>query len=271
MKHARVIVALATIIVLKGFAQTDNNKEIVEEGTKLFKISIASKYATEMAKAKFPLLLTHSASKAAYLANDKVVCVFFGGNKEEVTLSILFDNTMKIETARADTKPRAITAEEKDLLQITHASEAEIKGQFYKKYSNAHFTLLPIMDAKGKRVYVITSSEKQGVITFGNDYLITFSQDNNLISRKAIHKNLMWTETHPKEPGKSTIEAWHTHSAETGSLLTPTDVYCLLTNEKLTKWKKYSTISESFVSVWNCELDKLEVIPKQKWDQLKIQ
>jgi hypothetical protein len=258
---------LLLVFISTEFACAQPENEVVEEGGKLYKISLAMQHGADVIKATYPALRNASSAQAAYVTSDKSVCVFFGKTASQIILSISFDSQARIETALVDSRVREASPLEKDLYAITKEAEKEIATPTYKNYGNSHFSIIPLIDLKGKRAYVTTVSERESIITFGNDHLLSFSNDNKINKRTPIHKNLMWTETQPKEIGKDAVEAWHTHLPETGSMITATDVCTLMLNERATKWKQYSVISESLVSVWRCEADKLSLISRQKWEQ----
>ena len=267
MVNKRPLLLLA-LVLSSGhalFAQPENG--VVDEGTKLYKIALALQHGATVMKSKYPAIKNTSSAQAAYFTNEKSVSVFFGAIPSQIIATVSFDDQARIETARVDSRTREASTLERELFALTKASEKDIANASYKVYGNSHFTILPLIDDKGKRAYVITTSDREDVITFGNDHMLTFDNDAKITKRTPIHRNLMWTETQPKEIGKDAVEAWHTHLPETGSTITATDVCTLLLHEQATKWKKYSVISEKLVSVWDCEADKLSLVPRQKWER----
>ena len=52
----------------------------------------------------------------------------------------------------------------------------------------------------------------------------------------------------------------HSHLPETGDFITATDICTLMLYEKFAKWKTHNVVSEKYLSIWNCETDKLSVI-----------
>jgi len=262
-----ILLAFCCFICLNLHSQTGEEIMITNEGRLLYKIALADAHGVEIVKSKYTSISNSADGHIAYINNQKSVCVFYTSNPTKIIFSVSFDSQARIETASVDNKAREATLLENDLIAITQAAAIEITKAPFKNYGNSHFTILPIVDAKSKRAFVVTTSEREGVITFGNDYLITFSNDIKITGISPIHRNLMWTETQPKEIGKDAVESWHTHLAETGKYMTSTDVFMFLMNEKLTKWKRYSVISETMVSVWDCKTDKLSFVSKQQWSK----
>jgi len=42
-----------------------------------------------------------------------------------------------------------------------------------------------------KKVYVLTGPQQNGVVIFGNDYLLTFDKNNKLTLKKQLHRNII--------------------------------------------------------------------------------
>ena len=116
---------------------------------------------------------------------------------------------------------------------------------------------------------MLTGPQKDGVVIFGNDYLMTFDNDNNLISKKQLHKNIMVVNYAEKDlDGKEIIGAIHSHLPQTGDFITATDICTLMLYEKFAKWKQYNVVSEKYLNIWNCLTDELTVIPMKTIDKI---
>ncbi len=265
------IVVAILLFSLHSFGQTKED-EVVQEGKLIYRTAIAVEYGSEIVKTKYPVIKGISSTNVAYLNATQSVCIFFSDtDPSKIVLSISFNSEGRIENATINNQLRDASSQEQSLYKMMKTIEADVSStSSYKKYGNTKFMFVPINDSKGKRVYLLTSSEKEGVITFGNDYLVTFDSDNSINKRIAIHKNLMWTEIETKEKGKDITEAWHTHLPETGNKITATDIYTILRYEKITRWKKYSVITETLVSVWDCSTDNLMYLPRQEWDKILV-
>ena len=254
-----------------SFAEVKED-ETMQEGKLIYKAALAIELGNEIINSKYPAIKGISSTQVAYTMANKSVCVFFSdADPLKIIFSLSFNSEARIENANVDTNARNASLDEQSLYNMTKAMEADVKStSFYKKYGNTKFTLVPINDYKGKRAYVLTTSEKEGVITFGNDYLISFDSNNSISKRNVIHRNLMWTEINAKEKENDITEAWHTHLPETGNKITATDIYNIVRYEKVTRWKKYSVITETLVSIWNCETDSLAFVPRQQWDKIFV-
>ena len=106
---------------------------------------------------------------------------------------------------------------------------------------------------------MLTGTNVDGVVVFGNDYLLTFDADNNLMRKKQLHKNII-PATYGKSGGQDIAGAAHTHAPETGDLISATDICTIMLNEGIAKWNEYYVYSKNYVSIWNCETDHLSIL-----------
>ena len=157
---------------------------------------------------------------------------------------------------------RGFTALEKDLHLIRELTMAEINSDtLFNLYENTNFNLIPLINGKERKVYVLTGPKTNGVILFGNDYLLTFDKKNKLTSKKALHQNLIPIYYGGEEENNKKVEgSIHNHSAETGDFITATDICTIMLYEEIAKWKTHSVVSEKYLSRWDCERDELVVI-----------
>jgi hypothetical protein len=102
----------------------------------------------------------------------------------------------------------------------------------------------------GKRAYVLTGPKSEGVVIFGNDYKLTFNDDNTLKEKKWIHKSLIPIKYGTDEKGRVTTSAMHTHLPETGSYFTATDICTLMLYGKFTPWQSHMIVSGEKISTW---------------------
>src|SRR4030095_6186360 len=89
---------------------------------------------------------------------------------------------------------REPTEYEKTLYTIRRKALEEIntnKDSLFKFYKNTSLNLIPIVYKGEKKVYVLTGPSVSGVVVFGNDYLFKFDENNNILSIKRLHKNII--------------------------------------------------------------------------------
>lgn len=265
----RLIVLLAFALATSAYGQSKKEKEVIKEGTKLYKTEMASWYGTDIFMEKFADRRQNTGGYFSYLAGNKAVCVFFSrAENPRIIGSFTFDSTYNVNTAVVDGEEREPTKQEFDLMTIRQSALAEYRtDSLFKSYKDMNPNFIPLSDEEGKRVYVLTGPEKQGVVVFGNDYLLTYNKENKLKDKRRLHKNIILTE-YGKQKDKVEIAAMHTHLPETGDLITATDICTLKLYEKFTRWGQYIVISEKNVSLWDCKKDQLVVMTRKAWDKI---
>ncbi len=263
----KTLAFLLTLFGLTLFAQNNPTEEaqpIVAEGKLLYKSEMASWYGTD-------LFLENYKNKEniggyfSYIDNDLAKCIFFSKKETPGVIgTISFDSTYNIKTANLDLAERDFTEIEADLYKIRKLALAEINSDtLFKTYKNTSLNLIPLIIGQEKKVYVLTGPQSSGVVIFGNDYLLTFDDNNNLLVKKQLHKNLIPVYYGGKEEeGKQTFGAMHSHLPETGHFITATDICTLMLYGKFAKWEQHIVISEKYMNIWNCKTDQLTVIPR---------
>lgn len=268
---------LATILLiflsLHAFGQdspTEQAQPIVAEGKQLFKSEMASWYGTD-------LFLESYKDRAniggyfSYSDNGDAKCIFFSKtDKPKVIGTISFDSTYNTKTATTDLNERDFTANEGDLHIIRKIALATINSDtLFKTYKNTNLNLIPLIHGGEKKVYLLTGPTQKGVVIFGNDYLLTFDKENNLVTKRQLHKNIIPINYGGKEEeGKEIEGTMHSHLPETGDFVTATDICTLMLYEKFTNWKQHNVVSKSYLNIWNCLTDQLTVIPMATIDKI---
>lgn len=240
-------------------------KPIVEEGTKLYKSEMASWYGTDIFLEKFKER-EKIGGYLSYSEDNVSKCIFFSkGEKPKVIGTMTFDYTFNVQTAITELDERDFNKTEFELYIIRAKALQTINSDtIFKQYKKTNLNLIPLISNGEKKVYVLTGPTDNGVIIFGNDYLLNFDKKNNLINRKRLHKNIIWTDFEQKmDDGKVSIGGTHTHLPETGDFMTATDICTLMLYEKAAKWEQYYVYSKNYMSIWNCKTDQLTAIPME--------
>ena len=269
----KITIALLTLINLNTFGQdnpTEQAKPIVDEGKRLYKSEMASWYGTDL----FLETYKDRANIGGYFSYsdyDIVKCIFFSkADKPKVIGTISFDSTYNTKTAKTDLTERDFTANESDIYEIRKIALTAINSDpLFRTYKNTNLNLIPLINDGEKKVYVLTGPAQNGVVIFGNDYLLLFDKDNKLTSKKPLHKNIIPINYGGKEEEGKKIEGTiHSHLPETGDFITATDICTLMLYEKFTTWKQHNVVSENYLNIWNCLTDQLVVIPMGKIDKI---
>lgn len=262
---------ILSFLAIHAFGQKELNeksKSIVKEGKLLYQSEMASWYGTDLFMEKYKEK-SNIGGYFSYTENETSKCIFFSKTAApKVIGTISFDSTYNIKTAGYNLIERDFTKNENDLYEIRKLALSEIQSDtLFKSYNNSNLNLIPLISGNEKKVYVLTGPKNNGVVIFGNDYLLTFDINNKLTLKKSLHKNIIPIEFGGKlEEGKVVESTIHSHLPETGDFITPTDVCTLMLYGKFTKWKTHNVVSKKYISIWNCEKNELFIM---KMDALK--
>jgi hypothetical protein len=258
-----------------AFAQTDIQKmasKIEAEGKMLYRSEMASWYGTDVFLEAYKDR-ENIGGYFSYLEKDNAVCIFYSKVEPvQVIGTIRFDESYNISKAKVDLQQRSFSKKEQDLYSIRIiATKISATDTLFKRYKNSNLNLIPIVDGKEKKVYFLTGPEQNGVVIFGNDYLITFDDENNVTSKKCLHQNIVFIDytKKDKEAGGEVVGAIHNHKGDTSPFITATDICTLMLYSKFAKWKQHTVVSEKYISIWNCETNSLVAIPRDVMDKIE--
>ena len=266
----KVLSILASIIICQitfGQSKTDKiTSKIIEEGKILYKSEMASWYGTDIFIEKYKEK-EKIGGYLSYSENEISRCIFYSKDEIPKVIGTMdFDLTFKVENAKTDLNERELTKTEFDLFEIKKTALEIINSDtIFKRYNNTNLNLIPIISGKEKKVYVLTGPKNNGVIIFGNDYLLNFDKNNKLINRKQLHRNIIPIEYIEKDEIESTM---HNHTEETGDFITSTDICTLMLYAKFSKMKQHYVISKNYVSIWDCNKEILAVLTRKAWDKI---
>jgi hypothetical protein len=269
----KVLTCILTLLSLHVLGQNNPTAEaqpIVPEGKLLYKSEMASWYGTDLFVENYKDR-DNIGGYFSYSDNEFAKCIFFSkADKPRVIGTITFDSTYNTRTANLSLTERDFTTTENDLYEIRKLALAEINADtLFRTYKNTNLNLIPLINGKDKKVYVLTGPQNSGVVIFGNDYLLTFDDNNKLLIKKQLHKNIIPVYYGGKEEeGKKSIGAMHSHLPETGEFMTATDICTLMLYEKFAKWEQHIVVSEKYMNIWNCKTDQLTVIPREVVDKI---
>jgi len=274
IKMNKTLTLFLTLFALSVFGQKNPTAEaqsIVAEGKLLYKSEMASWYGTDLFLENYKNR-ENIGGYFSYTDQDIVKCIFFSkAESPKVIGTISFDSTFNVKTAKADLTERDYTQAENDLYQIRKIASDELNTNtdgLFKFYKNTSPNIIPLINGQEKKVYILTGPQQSGVMIFGNDYLLTFDNNNKLLTKKQLHKNIIPTEYGKSEDGKEVVGAMHSHLPETGDFITATDICTLMLYEKFANWKTYNVVSEKHLNTWNCETDQLTVIPMKTVEKI---
>lgn len=248
---------------LTSFAQSKD--EILAEAWLLYNSERASWHGTDIFMEKF----TEREKIGGYFSyseGKKHTCVFYDRAEDPQVLgAITFDDNFVVEAADVNMTTRKLTSHEKELYTIREkALKESFRDTLFKRYEDMNPNVIPLITKNYKRVYILTGPKKNGVVVFGNDYLIEFDKKSNIKSKKALHKNIIVMEY-----GKGdAVAGMHSHLDSTGELITATDICTLMLYCPYVGWEHYYVISDKKVSIWDCEKNELVVMTREAWEKI---
>lgn len=265
----RLLCFLALFLILcSGQAQDLDKiaKEIEVEGKCLFRLELAAWYGSEIFKENY------SGDREiggyfSYIESNTPKCLFFSKDEKPKVIGVVSFGDIKIvETATVDFKVRDFKKEEQPLFAIRQKALEKVRQDtLFKNYTNANLNLIPVIENKVRKVYVLTAPKVSGVVLFGNDYLLKFDEENRLIDVEEIHRDLIPVEFEEKDDSIS----FHNHESEAEPFITPTDVCTLLLYAKFAGWKSHYVASKDYVSIWDCEKENLRIVTREQFDNMK--
>jgi len=182
-------------------------------------------------------------------------------------------NVTKKNARIADEEERIPTPMEKMLMDYRAKAYKEINSDtlFFKQYEGTKLKAVPIDAGKEVRVYVYTSTLKEGIVPIGGDYLLLFDKkENALISKEDLHKECIFISAQyngkASDASKSTL---HNHKPGTAELITPTDMATLLLYKSQLQWDEHHVVSEKYTSIFSLVDRKLDIMATKDYEALR--
>jgi hypothetical protein len=262
--------ALLLFILAAIFSYAQNDTKVIAdsitaEGKKMYQSEMASWYGTDIFLEAYKDR-ENIGGYLSYTDGDTARCIFFSKSAVPVVIGVIsFDETYNVATAVTNYTERSLNETEKSLYAIRKKALDIINhgDTLFKHYNNTSYNLIPLISNGEKKVYVLTGPKKSGVVIFGNDYLLRFNEQNELVSKKPLHMNLIsMTYGDKAKDGEKVVGGAHTHLPETGEFMTATDICTLMLYAKFAKWEQHVVVSEHYINMWNCKTNQLVVIPR---------
>ncbi len=268
MKKTLTFIVLA-LCMLSAFSQSTEEKELVAEARLLYNSERASWHGTDIFLERFPEKKGDIGGYFSYSEGNKHTCLFYDKDADPNVLgAMVFDDSFVVEAADVNSASRKLTAHEKEIYSIRKkALEEVVKDTLFKWYEEVNPNFIPLVTKNSKKVYILSGPKKNGVIVFGNDYLIEFDKKNNIKSKKALHKNIMLIP-YGNDKEDRAMSGMHSHAESTGELITATDICTLMLYCPYTGWENHIVISGKKVSIWSCEKNELTVMTREAWEKI---
>ncbi len=270
----RTLSLVVSLFALLGGATAQHDlpreaAEAVRVGRLLYASEQASWNGTDLFMERFPQKRDRIGGYLSYANGTGTTCLFFtAGDQPRSLARFTFDGSFNKATAVIDTSSGPLTADEEALRAMRSAALVLIRSDdLFVLYEKMNFNLIPLMDRGERSVYVLCGPTENGVMLFGNDYLIELDKNNKVRSRRKLHNNLIPVEFTSKE-GVDIIASTHSHVKETGDFITATDVCTLLLYSPFAPMTQHYVMSDKAVSIWDCRAHQLTVVDRKAWDRI---
>ncbi|HEX6913656.1 MAG TPA: hypothetical protein VF145_00360 [Chitinophagaceae bacterium] len=269
MKKTTMVFGWLAVSLTAPAQKTNPIDSILGEGLALYRLETASWLATETFLTKYRDQRGNIGGYFSYEMNNRVQCVFFSKAEEPVVIAaISFDTSLNPGTIVAYSYKRAFTNHERRLYTIRRNALEQINSDtFFARYEHTSFNLVPVADSSCGKVYILTEPEVDGVVIFGNDYLLQYSKRDSLLARRALHSGII-PVNFGKETDPELIQTFHFHSREAGTFISPTDICTLMLFRRFARWKLHTVMSKTHVSEWDLESGKLTIHTRGEWSKL---
>lgn len=267
---------LLTLIILFILAQNATAQKnalrhiadsIKAEGEILYRSEWASGHSTQIFTSGFGERKLLSGGYFSYETKKGMVTIFFSKKEDPVVLAtVKFGHILDSSKYSIDTTTRKFTEIEKDFYSIrSKAAQVVSSDTLFKFYQNTSLNLVPVIKGGAKKVYVITAQTAPDEVILGNDYLISFDKDNNIIKKTKLHNNLIPLGTGGREPIKASS---HQHLSETSPFITATDICAFKLWKANTTWVVSFIVSAGYVSAWHFRDEFLEIFTHAEWEKI---
>lgn len=262
-------VVLTFWLVLLGLSingqNISRNAEIRAEGVELYQSEMASWYGTDIFKSQY----TKSENVGgyfSYLDGKTPRCIFFSKNNK-VIATLSFPTGYNPEKAQKDFTERDFTPQEMDYFSIRQSAIKRVQNDtIFKHYKNASLNLVPVIRNGVKKVYALTGPSIDNIVIFGNDYLMTFNDKNEVKNVEKLHQGMIVQKIIDEKGGS--VGGAHSHVLENWQEITPTDICTLMLYQRFTNWNYYTVVSKKYVSHWDCKSNDLDIMTSEEYEKM---
>ncbi|HEY8928917.1 MAG TPA: hypothetical protein VIM55_06985 [Mucilaginibacter sp.] len=270
----KLYLALVLIICFSSvFAQRERLDQITDsiksEGYALYRSEWASWYGTDIFLYKCAAKKSLSGGYFSYETERALTNIFFSkGDNPMVLASITFAKDFNPGNYKLDTIPRKFDKIEQNYYALRAAARERMSSDtIFKYFNNTNLNIVPLIEKDIKRVYILTGPQVNGVVIFGNDYLVDFNDKNEITSIKKLHRNIISMKA-KADTGSAITTTYHTHLPASGDFMSATDICTLLLYQKLTTWKQHYVVSKNYFSIWDCDKSQFLIMTREAMERI---
>jgi hypothetical protein len=266
--------AIITLVLLfinfLAVSQKHDSDKILAEGVLLYRMEAASWIGTDDFLARFPHKRDSIGGYLSYETDNHLIhTIFFNKHdNDRILVRYLFDSMPSEKNLLFDTLTIQATSHEKDLITIRQDALKKIidnSDHFFTHYESTSFNLIPIMNGKGKTVYVLTGPRVSGIVLLGNDYKLSYNNNNVFVKKEKIHNSLVHLP-YKSDKDEKIVATMHSHAIS--AIIDATDICTLLLYRDHVEWKKHYVIGKKYVSIFDMENVKLLILSRKAWDRI---
>lgn len=259
------------ILVQNAIAQKNELRRVADsiyaEGETLYRSEWASGHSTPIFAYSFGAKKLLSGGYFSYETEKGMATIFFSKNEDPVVIAtVKFDDGLDSSKYSIDTITRKFTENEKEFYTIRlKAAQAVSNDTLFQYYEHTSLNLVPIIKNGAKRVYIITAQTAPDEVLLGNDYLINFDKDDNIIKKTKLHNNLIPLATGGTEAIKASS---HQHLGATSPFITATDICAFKLWKGKTTWVMGFVVSAGYVSAWHFRDEFLDILTQAEFQKI---
>lgn len=267
----RISITLFLSLALSIFSFGQETDKILEEGKLLYRLEKASWYGTDDFLERFPGKIDSIGGYLSYVdENNRNINIFF---KKDDPYSILvryhFDSLPASKPLFIDTLNSVATQIESDLITIRQDAMQKIldnSDDFFKFYKNTSLNLIPIINNRERKVFIITGPQISNIVIIGNDYLLTYNNKNRFVKKEKINESKLEFPYKSKNSENKMEMTYHSHILS--DFINSTDICTLLLYKDFVEWKQHYVMSEKYVSIFDLEKERLVILTKEAWNRI---
>lgn len=250
------------------------SSEILQEGLDLYRSERASWLGTDLLRASGADLNQVGGYVSYAVGADSVRCVFFRKDPAGAPLRVLYGydfpgDSINLATGRVFAD-REATRTEQRLFGIRRQAMQEMVshkklGEPYKLPAGTNLNVALLDKGTEIRAYILTGPESEALLPIGNDYLLTFSPEGQLLRAEKMHNS--YIPVPPKAGGETIKGTVHTHLAA-HPYITPTDICTVLLYKEVVPTSQLYVMSKDFVSIFDVPKQQLIILTKKAWDKI---
>lgn len=265
------LLLLLLLVPLFSLAQKENIEEILAEGKLLYRLEKGSWYSTDDMLANYPEKRDSIGGYLSYETDDhKVNSIFYSRfNPNDIILRYHFDSLVTPKPIRVEDHTQRATTIETRLIKLRSSASEVVyndKESFFSHYENTSFNIIPLIDGKRGKVYILTAPQKGNYVIIGNDYLLTFNKKDEYATKIKLHNSILAFDFASDDSENNVTSAIHSHVVT--ELITATDICTLLLYKDYLKWETHYVIGEKYVSIFDLNKEIVAKMTTKAWKKI---